>query len=179
MTELAPPLSAAPAEEVSVETEASSDAHAISFSELVFAHFSWWQNRTEAVVDPSLSARYDTARRAFEQRHGEIVSAYWCSHVESAVALTQKKRRVPWASPISTFHRESDWATQAAPEIAAELHHCDEIAVKAKTVLTGVRQVICLQLVMACAAHLLSLVDSRVTHEEEKNAEALVFDLAA
>ena len=44
---------------------------------------------------------------------------------------------------------------------------------KAKTVLTGVRQVICMQLVMACAAHLLSLVDARVTHDEAKNAEAL------
>ena len=44
---------------------------------------------------------------------------------------------------------------------------------KAKTVLTGVRQVICMQLVMACAAHLLSLVDCRGTHNEAKNAEAL------
>jgi hypothetical protein len=93
--------------------------------------------------------------------------------VESAVALTHKRRWAPWTSPISTFHRESDWATQDAPEIAAELHRCDELAVRAKTVLTGVRQVICMQLVMACAAHLLSLVDSRVTHDEAKNAEAL------
>ena len=83
----------------------------------------------------------------FEERHGEIVSAYWCSHVESAVALTHKKKFLPWASPVSTFHRESDWSTQEAPEIAAELHRCDELAVRAKTVLSGVRQVICMQLV--------------------------------
>jgi hypothetical protein len=174
MTELAPPLSAAPAEEVSVETEPSSDAHAISFSELVFAHFSWWQNRTEAVVDPSLSARYDTARRAFEQRHGEIVSAYWCSHVESAVALTEKRGLHRWLNPTWGFHRESDWATQSSPGVAAALHRCDELAVRANTVLTGVRQRICMQLVVASAAHLLSLVDARTkTTDEAAMAAAL------
>ena len=137
------------------------------------SHFDWWKALRKGTLTPAAAAEYQAARSSFEERHGEIVSAYWCSHVESAVALTHKKRRLPWASPISTFHRESDWATQEAPEIAAELHHCDELAVKAKTVLTGVRQVICMQLVMACAAHLLSLVDARVTHDEDKNAEAL------
>ena len=178
MTELATPLSAAPAaaptEEVSVETEPSTDSHAVSFSEVVFAHFSWWQNRTAAVVDPSLSTRYDTARRAFEKRHGEIISAYWCSHVESAVALTEKKGHRRWLTPTWGFHRESDWATQSAPEVAAALHRCDELAVRANTVLTGVRQRICMQLVVACAAHLLSLVDARTkTTDEVAMADAL------
>src|SRR5260221_5702634 len=174
MTELATPLSAAPAEEVSVETEPSTDAHAVSFSEVVFAHFSWWQNRSAPVVDPSLSARYDAARRAFEKRHGEIISAYWCSHVESAVALTEKKGHRRWLTPTWRFHRESDWATQSAPEVAAALHRCDELAVRANTVLTGVRQRICMQLVVACAAHLLSLVDARTkTTDEAAMAAAL------
>lgn len=167
MTELAAPLSAAPTEEVSVETEPSTDAHAVSFSEVVYAHFSWWQNRTAAVVDPSLSARYDAARRDFEKRHGEIISAYWCSHVESAVALTEKKGHRRWLTPTWGFHRESDWATQSAPEVAAALHRCDELAVRANTVLTGVRQRICMQLVVACAAHLLSLVDARTKSTDE------------
>ncbi len=167
MTELAPPLSAAPAEEVSVETEPSTDAHAVSFSELVFAHFSWWQNRTQAVVDPSLAGRYDDARRAFEKRHGEIISAYWCSHVESAVAVTEKRGLHRWLNPTWGFHRESDWATQSSPGVAAALHRCDELAVRANTVLTGVRQRICMQLVVASAAHLLSLVDARTKTTDE------------
>ena len=110
--------------------------------------------------------------RRFEARHGEIVSAYWCSHVESAVALTHKKRTLPWATPTSEFHRESDWATQNSPDIARELHRCDELAVRAKTVLTGVRRLICMQLVMASAAHLLSLVDARAAHTDTAKAEA-------
>src|SRR5205823_6480084 len=63
--------------------------------------------------------------------------------------------------PIWGFHRESDWAVQGAPDLAAELHRCDEIAVRANTILTGVRQRICMQLVVASVAHLLSFADAR------------------
>jgi hypothetical protein len=180
MTELAPPLAAAPAEQVSVESELGTDAHAVSFSELVYAHFNWWSNRADAVVDERLAARYDAARRAFERRHGEIVSAYWCSNVESAVALTEKRRLRGWVSPTWGFHRESDWATQSSPGVAAALHRCDELAVRANTVLTGVRQRICMQLVVASAAHLLSLVDARAKRTDEgATAAALKQERAA
>jgi uncharacterized membrane protein YphA (DoxX/SURF4 family) len=174
MTELAPPLAAAPAEQISVESVPITDAHAVSFSELVYAHFNWWRNRDDPTADRALASRYDTARHAFERRHGEIVSAYWCSNVESAVALTEKKRLRGWISPTWGFHRESDWATQSSPGVAAALHRCDELAVRANTVLTGVRQRICMQLVVASASHLLSLVDARANNTDEvANAAAL------
>jgi hypothetical protein len=172
VTELTQPLAAAPLDAVQ-DVEQSAARKCTTFSELVYVHFDWWQALRARTLTAAAASEYSAARAGFEQRHGEIVSAYWCSDVESAVALTHRKRRFRWASPVSTFHRESDWATQAAPEIAAELHRCDELAVKAKTVLTGVRQVICMQLVMACAAHLLSLVDGRGSHDAAKNAAAL------
>lgn len=171
MTELTQPLAAAQSEAVQAAQAAA--PRRTTFAELVYEHFDWWQALRGGTLSTAAADRYRDVRAGFEQRHGEIVSAYWCSQVESAVALTNRKRRLPWASPVCAFHRESDWATQAAPEIAAELHRCDELAVRARTVLTGVRQVICMQLVMACAAHLLSLVDARVEHDEAKNAEAL------
>jgi len=180
MTELASPLAAAPAEQVSVESALNTDAHAVSFSELVYAHFNWWSNRADTVVDPGLASRYDAARHAFERRHGEIVSAYWCSNVESAVALTERPRLRGWMSPTWGFHRESDWATQSSPEVAAALHRCDELAVRANTVLTGVRQRICMQLVVASASHLLSLVDARANSTDEvATAAALKQERAA
>jgi hypothetical protein len=172
VTELTQPLAAAPSDAVQ-HAEQSVAPRSTTFSELVYSHFDWWNALRSGSVAAGATKEYRAARASFEQRYGEIVSAYWCSQVESAVALTHRQRRLPWASPVSTFHRESEWATQDAPEIATELHRCDELAVRAKTVLTGVRQVICMQLVMACAAHLLSLVDARVTHDEAKNAEAL------
>ena len=172
MSELTQPLAAAPIERTTAAGRTVA-AHSATFSELVHAHFGWQRAFRKNTLEASTVAAYDAVVVDFERRHGEIVSAYWCSHVESAVALTQKKRVLPWARPVSTFHRESDWATQNSPDIAGELHRCDELAVRARTVLTGVRQLICMQLVMASAAHLLSLVDARAAHaDEEKSAAA-------
>jgi hypothetical protein len=173
-------MAAAPAEQISVVSEPDTGAHAVSFSELVYAHFNWWRNRDDPTADQALGARYDAARHAFERRHGEIVSAYWCSNVESAVALTEKKRLRGWVSPTWGFHRESDWATQSSPGVAAALHRCDELAVRANTVLSGVRQRICMQLVIASASHLLSLVDARATSSDDvATATALKQERAA
>ncbi len=176
MTELTQPLAAAPTAEPKVALRESAGAsHSTTFSELVYAHFDWWRAFRDDHVSSATKVAYHDALAGFERRHGEIVSAYWCSHVESAVALTTHKRRArPWATPSSEFHRESDWATQNSPDIACELHRCDELAVRARTVLMGVRRLICMQLVMASAAHLLSLVDARASHADAaKTAEAL------
>jgi hypothetical protein len=145
-----------------------------SFSELVYAHFAWWRSLRNGGEDAEAETAYRDTLERFEARHGELVKAYWCSNVESAVALTERRRRMPWAKPVATFHRETDWATPEHPDIAHELHRCDEIGVRARAVLHGIRQVICTQLVMASASHLLSLVDARAAHaDKERTLEAL------
>jgi hypothetical protein len=158
MTELVQPLAAAPA-------EATAPQHAPTFTELVYAHFGWW-HALQAGREPD--TRFPRLRALFEQHQGQIVHAFWCSHVESAVALTQVPRHHRWSRRRLAFHRESDWATKDHPEIAAALHTCDDLAVRAQTVLTGVRQRICLHLITASAAHLLSLVDAASEHVDEK-----------
>jgi hypothetical protein len=174
VTELTQPLAAAPSEQATKASELVAAHPAATFSQLVYAHFDWWRAYRQEALDASTAAAYHDSLAQFEHRYGEIVSAYWCSHVESAVALTQKKRVFRWAHPTSRFHRETDWATQHSPDIARELHRCDELAVRVMTVLTGVRQLIGMQLVMASASHLLSLVDARATHDDAaKNAAAL------
>jgi hypothetical protein len=60
----------------------------------------------------------------------------------------------------------TDWATREKPAIAAGLHQCDDIAIRAEQVLTGVRRRIAMQMVMACASHLLSLADEKATHPD-------------
>jgi hypothetical protein len=173
MAELTQPL-AASSKDTAKNAVAAPRAHGsqdATFSELVYAHYDWWTAVRQHSETRALQQAYDHARRGFEHRHGEIVSAYWCSHVESAVALTHHPRRFSWLSPIPRFHRESDWATQNAPDIARELHRCDEIAVRARTVLTGVRRMICMQLVIASASHLLSLVDARAAPTDAAKAD--------
>jgi hypothetical protein len=142
-----------------------------SFPELVYAHFIWWKAVRGRSGGDEVNKAYHHVVDRFERHHGTILDSYWCSHVESAVLLTEKKGRAPWTRDIE-FHRATDWATKKYPDIAAELHRCDELAIRAKTILRGVRQRICLQLVMTSASHLLSLADARVARTEDPRTEA-------
>ena len=173
MTEMTQSLASVPSETHTVVSKAAA-ARVPSFPELVYAHFDWWRETRSGALTEATKARYEHAHTAFEATHGEIVKAYWCSHIESAVVLTEKPGRFWWSGPRCGFHRESDWATQDWPDIAAELHRCDELSVRAKTVLTGVRQRICMSLVMASASHLMSLVDRRAANADKiANASSL------
>jgi hypothetical protein len=163
-----------------VPAQPRTPARAPSFSELVHAHHAWWRGRQGGAPDRAAEAEYDSAHAAFEATHGQIVRAYWCSDIPSAVALTEQRRLGGRVSSTFGFHRESDWATKNASDVAAELHRCDALAVRAKTVLTGVRQRICLELVVSCAANLLSLVDKRAKSGDEGSIrEALDHERAA
>jgi hypothetical protein len=145
-------------------------SHDPSFAELVYAHFAWWREVRED-GKAEASAAYHEVLTRFERIHGRLVHAFWCSHVASAVALTERKPKYPWQRMTTSFHRESDWATKAHPEITLQLHRCDDLAVRARTVLTGVRQRICLQLVAQSAAHLLALADLRAGRAADADAE--------
>ncbi len=138
---------------------------AVPFPELVHLH-SLWREALEARRDglQELDRRYRAARAAFEQEHGKIVSEYWCSKVPSAVVLTaEREARLlpPLQRTRLVFHRVSDWATEGKPAIAAQMRRCDGLAARATQVLTGIREGICMQLVMASASHLLSLAETR------------------
>lgn len=160
MTELIEPLNdVSPVRQVEAQSRGTR-GHPPTFTEVVYAHHEWWHARQAGTPDPAAGTAYDAVLAAFEAHHGQIVRAYWCSEIESAVALTERRRWGGLRSTVFGFHRESDWATKPAPGVAAELHRCDELAVRANAVLTGVRKRICLELVVACAAHLLSLVDT-------------------
>jgi hypothetical protein len=157
VSELIQPLAASDRAEVA----ASTGGHVPSFTELVYAHYAWWRELRGNGDAPhsDAAAAYQDVLRRFEEHHGRVIHSFWCSEIESAVALTERPRRGWWEHRRLAFHRESDWATKEHPDIAAELHRCDDLAVRAQAVLTGVRQRICLQRTTASAAHLLSLVD--------------------
>ena len=96
MTEVTTPLAAAP-KETDAETSAPVvGLHSISLRELIAVHFEWWQEQRRDQVHASTRRAYDAAVADFERRHGEIVGAYWCAHVENAVVLTRQPRSAPW-----------------------------------------------------------------------------------
>jgi hypothetical protein len=134
--------------------------HSVPFPELVHLHGLWrdaLEGRGESLHD--VDRRYHDARAAFEREHGEIVSEYWCSRVASGVVLTAEPE-TRFTPGRLVLYRASDWATENHQEIAALVHRCDELAARAGQVLTGVRERICMQLVMASASHLLSLAET-------------------
>ena len=143
-----------------------------TFAELVYAHHGWRTTRNGSEPTKAEELYRHTLKR-FQTTHGDVVSAYWCSHIESAVALTEKPRRFP-LHPRIGFHRETAWATKRAPEIAAQLHRLDELAIRARTVLSGVREAICLHLVATCAGHLLSLADEAAAPEDPAELDAVL-----
>ena len=145
------------------------------FAELTYLHHRWRKALdTNASDQEQREKSYHRCRAAFEAEHGAIVNEYWCWHVASAVALTEKPRPAPaswFLRPKIAFHRASDWATKDESEVARQLHRCDELAIHAMQVLSGLRRRICLHLVMNSASHLLSFVDARAAHE---SADAVV-----
>jgi hypothetical protein len=152
------PATFAPAAPTTKSNKPAGPEPPVTFSELVYTHYVWWHEERNGGASEQATADYHHMLRRFEREHGRVVQSFWCSHVESGVALTERPRR--FGRSGFTLHRETDWATKRFPEIASQLHRCDELAIKARTVLTGVRQRICLHLVAVAAGHLLSLVDT-------------------
>jgi hypothetical protein len=148
---------------------APSPQQRVMFPDLVRVHFRWRRSLDDPAVGDeeraALDREYHEARARFEDEHGEIVSAYWCADIESAVALTAGRPETGWLRRLLSvspkFHRVSDWATKDDPDIARALHHCDELAIRACEVLRGRSRRICIQLVMTSACHLLALVDAK------------------
>ena len=117
MTELTQSLASAPTEVKVSEPKAKTNPHAVpTFSELIYAHYAWYKELRGDGVTEETQKRYDQLRTAFQRKHGQIVRSYWCSHVESAVVLTEREDRFGGAR--CGFHRETHWATRDQPDIA-------------------------------------------------------------
>src|SRR5918997_3788738 len=160
----------------------------VTFPDLVRIHFRWRQavnhdSGVPAAEQARLQAEYHDALTRFEEEHGELVNAYWCSDVESAVALTAGKPKTGWLRRLLSvspkFHRVSDWATKDEPDIARAPHQCDELAVRACEVLRGRSRRITIQLVMTSACHLLSLIDARGENPPQAHKAAVAVERRA
>src|SRR5918997_694869 len=160
----------------------------VTFPDLVRIHFRGRHAmRADAGVGEAeqapLTERYHEALARFEDEHGELINAYWCADVESAVALTAGKPNTGWVRRLLSvsprFHRVSDWATKDEPDIARALHDCDELAVRACEVLRGRSRRITIQLVMTAACHLLSLIDARGENPPQAHKAAVAAEQRA
>ena len=142
------------------ETYADEQAGAVSFAELVRAHYAW--ERGGCVEGPA-EAHYRRLLKDFQEDEGELVHSYWSTRRPSAVALTIKQNK--WLVQLVTdhdcrirLHRVTDWLARESA-IAELLHHCDTLAIKVSEVLRGSSERIAMQWLYTVESHLLGFIE--------------------
>jgi hypothetical protein len=151
---------------------------AVSFAELVRAHDRWEKQVVTGAADPPADGKDDYHERLqrFERVEGKILGAYWCTTAASAVALTVKESAghlQPFRHSLTRIHRLSDWVIPRNGEPIAELlHHCDTLAIKASSVLTGTPARIVMQWIFAIESDLLGFIERSGGVLEKKDVEA-------
>ena len=89
--------------------------HDPSFTELVYAHYDWWRATHDKAGDGQQeTAAYRDVLHRFEATQGHLVNSYWCSHLESAVALSGRPPKHRWQHHRYGFHRASDFVSRVA-----------------------------------------------------------------
>ncbi|HEY1367336.1 MAG TPA: hypothetical protein VGF23_09490 [Gaiellaceae bacterium] len=148
------------------------ESDAVSFPELVFAHFLRQNELYRAAKggDPAGVALAGPAEREYKRRravftgqHGRILDSHWCTYEISAVALTDKEVR-HWRhfwrrESILRLHMAVEWATRDTPQIGHQLHRCQSLAIRIGEVLRGTSQRIAMERTLGAAAALLASVD--------------------
>jgi len=145
----------------------------VSFPELVWLHFLRQQELQQGRHKPYEGPAEDRYRRfvqRFEEEHGKIVDAYWCSNQASAVALTVKRR--PLMLPdVVRLHWATDWATKKKPKLMTLLYRCESLAVRVHEVLRDTSQRLAMQSLFTVISFLLGFGETERSHNDRAVAE--------
>jgi hypothetical protein len=160
-------MSATVAGTISRELESSTaQVGAVSFSDLVRAHFAREQIRATGDADALDAADREFCERleAFESREGKLEAAYWSTRNASAVAMTvghPRAARNPLADTETNvrLHRVTDWVTRDVESIADALHDCDLLAIRVREILRGTSERIAMRWLYAVEEHLLGYIE--------------------
>jgi hypothetical protein len=160
-------------ESIQEEAYTNTQTGAISFSELVRAHYEW---EKEGCPDGAAEARYRTKLDSFQESEGALIHAYWARRRPSAVGLTVQERG--WFVSLLNehdakirLHRVTDWLAPEA-KLAELLHHCDTLAIKVSEVLRGTPERIAMQWLFAVESHLLGFIERTRGKAEPKEIAA-------
>jgi hypothetical protein len=119
----------------------------VSFPELVWIHHLRQQelaNGRHKPYEGPAEDRYREFVARFEEEHGKIVDAYWCTNEASAVALTVRRR--PLILPdVVRLHWATDWSTKEKPKLMSLLYRSESLAVRVQEVLRDTSQRLAMQ----------------------------------
>ena len=149
-----------------VESRVQAQAGAVSFSDLVRAHFRREYVRTHPDGGDVEKCERDFCARLeeFERKEGRLTAVYWSTRDASAVALTMGHPRAGRNPLVDTeiavrLHRVTDWVTKDADAIADVLHDCDLLAIRVGEILRGTSERIAMRWLYSLQEHLLGFIE--------------------
>jgi hypothetical protein len=151
-----------------------------SFSDVARAHWRWDVELQRAGASERTEARhaFEEVLTEFERtevERGRLADHYWCQREASGVALAEIRRHRDVLPPVRRLlkwlrlwhpvpeyriYRQTDWVTVEYPDLAALLHACDVLAVKAHWGLEGIYQAVVLPWLMSVEKHVLGYIES-------------------
>jgi hypothetical protein len=145
--------------------------HTVSFPELVWIHHLRQRDLESANRRPYTGAaeeRYRDFEARFEEEHGKIVSAYWCTDEASAIVLTIKRRPLLLADSVR-LHWATDWSTRDKPKLMTLLYECESLAVKVQEVLRDTSRRLAIQSIFNVVSFVLGFAET----ERARNDRAI------
>lgn len=145
--------------------------HNVSFPELVWLHHLRQRDLESSNRRPYSGAaeeRYRDFEARFEEQHGKIVSAYWCTDEASGIVLTIKRRPLLLADTVR-LHWATDWSTLDKPKLMMLLYECESLAVKVQEVLRDTSRRLAIQSLFNVVSFVLGFAET----ERAKNDRAV------
>jgi hypothetical protein len=145
----------------------------VSFPELVWIHYlrqEELKNGHHRPYEGPAENRYREFVDRFEQEHGKIVDAYWCTKEASGVALTVRRR--PLILPdVVRLHWATDWSTKEKPKLMTLLYRAESLAVRVHEVLRDTSQRLAMQSLFTVISYLLGFGETERSGNDRAVAE--------
>jgi hypothetical protein len=145
----------------------------VSFPELVWIHYLRQQELGSPHHKPyegPAEQRFREFEERFEQEHGKIVGAYWCTSEASGVALTIKRRPLLLADAVR-LHWATDWSTRDKPKLMTLLYECESLSVRVQEVLRDTSRRLAIQSLFNVISFLLGFAETDRTRNDRALAE--------
>ena len=159
---------------------ASTQVGAVSFSDLVRAHFKRERERKRGDAQAAQQAEQEFHARLkeFEDQEGSLAAVYWSTRNASAIAMTVGNahgRRNPLVDTDNEvrLHRVTDWVTKDSEPVADILHACDLLAIRVGEILRGTSERIAMRWLYAVQEHVLGYIERTPAHEPKEHSKLI------
>lgn len=149
------------------------EEHGVSFPELIWIHHLRQRDLENPHHRPytgPAEERYREFEARFEEQHGKIVSAYWCTSEASAIVLTIKRRPLLLADSVR-LHWATDWSTRDKPKLMTLLYECESLAVKVQEVLRDTSRRLAIQSLFGVISFVLGFAETERSRSDRAVAE--------